>query len=44
MYAFTDPQPPPLTYDDAIDLHFLLEVDELFLQLMGAAVSEGESR
>jgi hypothetical protein len=28
----------PLTYDDLIDLHFLLEADELFLQLLGADV------
>lgn len=44
MYASTDPHAPPFTYDDVIDLHFLLEADQLFLQLMTAAVSEGESQ
>ena len=29
---------PPLTLDDLIDLHFMLEVDDLFLQLMAAGL------
>jgi hypothetical protein len=33
----------PLTYDDLIDLHYMLEVDELFLQLMTAEVKSGEA-
>jgi hypothetical protein len=28
----------PLNYDDLIDLHYLLEADELFLQLLAADV------
>jgi hypothetical protein len=35
--------PRPLTYDDLIDLHFLLEIDELFMQLMAAGVKVREA-
>jgi hypothetical protein len=40
-----NPQDPsgPLTYDDLIDLHYLLEADELFLQLMAAGVKVREA-
>jgi hypothetical protein len=34
---------PPLTYDDLIDLHYLLEADELFLQLMAVDLKAGET-
>ena len=37
--ATSTPQPPPLTYDDLIDLHFLLEADDLLLQLLHESVS-----
>jgi hypothetical protein len=32
-----------LTYDDLIDLHYMLEVDELFRQLMAAEAESGEA-
>ena len=36
--------PASPTYDDLIDLHFLLEADELFLQLMGDTLLVGGVR
>lgn len=38
------PTQPPLTYNDLIDLHFLLEADKLFQELMAAAVMAGDVR
>ena len=34
----------PFTFDDLIDLHFLLQADELFLTLMKATLCEGTDR
>ena len=36
--------PAPLTYDDLIDLHFLLPADELFLQLLGDTLLMGDDQ
>lgn len=33
----------PLTYDDLIDLHYLLEADELLVQLIAADVKGREA-
>jgi hypothetical protein len=37
------PIQPPLNYDDLIDLHYLLEADDLFLQLMAADIQGREA-